>query len=64
MINIMGGKRPVRPRGTQELGLVDSMWDMTVNCWQQDPARRPTIAAVVGFLREWQVVFLFVGSTC
>jgi len=39
---------------------VDSVWGMTVSCWQQDPARRPTMARVVGFLREWLVFSLLV----
>ncbi|KAF9645010.1 kinase-like protein [Thelephora ganbajun] len=50
---IMDGERPARPQGTQELGLVDPVWGMTVNCWQQEPTHRPIMAAVVGFLREW-----------
>jgi len=55
MLKIVAGERPVRPQGTQELGLVDSVWNMMVDCWQQDPARRPTTVAVVWFLREWSV---------
>jgi hypothetical protein len=34
------------------MGLVDSVWAMTVNCWEQNPTQRPTMAAVVRFLRE------------
>ena len=49
---IISGERPVRPQEAQELGLTDSMWDMTVRCWHQDPAQRPTMTEVVGFLRE------------
>lgn len=48
----MDGKRPDRPRETQELGLTDSVWDMTLRCWQQDPASRPTMMEVVGLLRK------------
>ena len=58
ILKITGGERPDRPREAQELGLVDSVWDMTLSCWHQDPARRPTMAGVVGFLREW-LVFSF-----
>ena len=32
---------------------------MTLSCWHQDPAHRPTMAGVVGFLREWLVFSLF-----
>ena len=54
---IIDGKRPARPQGTQELGLTNSVWKMTVHCWGQDPARRPTMREVVRVLREW-LVFL------
>ena len=49
---LMDGERPARPQGVQGLGLTDSMWDMTVRCWDQDPAQRPTMAGVVRFLRK------------
>ena len=52
-LKIMGGERPARPPGAQELGLTDSVWNMTCKCWRQDPARRPTVTEVVGLLREW-----------
>jgi hypothetical protein len=49
---IMGCERPDRP---QEQDLTDSVWDITVWCWQQDPIRRPEMKKVVTILREWQV---------
>jgi len=49
---IMDGKCPVRPQEGQELGLTDSIWDMTNRCWHKDPARRPAMMEVVGLLRE------------
>jgi len=52
----MEGERPVRPWEVQELGLVDSVWGMTLRCWQESPTDRPATAEVVGFLREWSVV--------
>ena len=55
MFSIMEGKRPARPQGGKDLGLTDSVWDMTVHCWQEDPALRPTAEEVVEFLREWSV---------
>jgi len=60
---IMSGERPSRPQGAQELGLVDSVWDMTLRCWQQDPASRPTITEVVGLLRQQSVFSLSVAQT-
>lgn len=59
MFKITSGVRPDRPFEAQELGLADPIWNMTVKCWQQDPARRPTITAVVGLLREWSVISFF-----
>jgi hypothetical protein len=63
MVRIRDGERPVRPLEAREMGLVDSVWAMTVNCWEQNPTQRPTMAAVVRFLREWSVI-LPVDSTC
>ena len=52
----MGGERPMYPDGAQKLGFVEPIWSMTMNCWQHDPGRRPAMATVVGFLREWLVI--------
>ena len=56
---ITDGKQPARPREGQELGLTDSIWDMTVRCWRQDPVQRPMMTEVVGLAREWSVFSLF-----
>ena len=47
---IMACERPDRPR---EQDLTDPVWDMTVQCWQQDPSRRHNMNKVVTTLREW-----------
>ena len=60
---IMDGERPLRPREAQELGLTDSVWDMTLRCWQRDPAHRPAIMEVVGSLRERSVYCLSNGTS-
>jgi len=57
----MGGERPARPQA-QELGLADSLWDMTVHCWHQDPAQRPTMTEVVGLIRELLVASLSIEA--
>jgi len=59
---VMNGKRPARPQETQELGLTDSLWDMTVRCWHQDPAQRPTMTEVVELLRELLVSSLSIEA--
>lgn len=56
MLKIMNGERPIYPSGTEGLGFVAPVWNMTVDCWRDDPVFRPTMAAVVEFLREWSVV--------
>ena len=55
---ILAGKRPARPGKARELGLTDWVWDITVRCWRQDPAQRPTMREVVRLLREWPVFSL------
>jgi len=62
-LKIMSGERPARPQEAQELGLTDSVWDMTLKCWRQDPADRPTVTGVVELLREWSVFSLFMKPT-
>ena len=49
---------PILPEKAQELGLTDSVWAMANRCWDQDPARRPTMMEVVRLLRKWSVSFL------
>ena len=48
---IMDGKHPARPQEAQKLGLTDSVWNMTVCCWLQDPAQRPAMTEVIGLLQ-------------
>jgi len=54
----MGGERPARPQEARERGLTNSVWDVTVRYWYQDPAQRPTMMEVVGIAREWSVFSL------
>ena len=53
---IIDGERPPRPQEAQGLGLTSLVWELTVRCWDQDPARRPTTTEVVRPLREWPVI--------
>ena len=41
-----------RPQVVPKLGLTDSLWDMTVRCWRQDPTQRPKMMEVVELLDE------------
>jgi len=56
---IMDGERPARPEAQE---LTDSMWDMVIQCWDQDPARRPTMTEVIGHLRELLVSSLSIEA--
>ena len=56
---IMDGERPARPEAQE---LTDSMWDMVVQCWDQDPARRPTMTEVIGHLHELLVSSLSIEA--
>ena len=44
---ILDGVRPVRPRNAEDIGLTPELWELLERCWNQDPARRPTIEEVV-----------------
>ena len=58
----MDGERPTRPQEGQELGLTDSMWDITVRCWHKDPTQRPTMTEVIELLRELLVSSLSIEA--
>ena len=60
---IIGGGLPARPQEAQGLGLTDSVWDMTVRCWHQDPIQRPKMTEVVRLMREWPVFSLSMELT-
>jgi len=55
---IINGGRPARPQEAQGLGLTNSVWEMTVRCWHQDPVQRPTMTEVVRLACEWPVSLL------
>jgi len=61
VLKITDGERPTRPREAHELGLTDSVWNMTLRCWGQHPVHRPTVTEVVEFLREWSAFSLSIG---
>ena len=50
-IQIVNGKRPARPQGTEKLGLTAEMWKFIEKCWTANPKRRPTIDEMV---RTWE----------
>eukprot|EP00842_Homolaphlyctis_polyrhiza_P003491 jgi/Hompol1/4142/HPOL_006941-RA len=44
---IRDGERPNRPEGVS-----DTLWDIIVECWHQDPAQRPKFADVVRRIQD------------
>jgi len=43
---VIAGERPSRPAVSPEFGLSDKLWGMMENCWDQQPAKRPTMTDV------------------
>jgi len=63
ILKITNGERPTRPMDAYDLGLTDPVWDMTLRCWAQYPAHRPTVTEAVRILRERSAFFLSIGPT-
>ena len=55
---IINGKHPAYPQGARELGLTNSVWDMMVRCWHNNPGQRPKMTEVIRLAREWPVLSL------
>ncbi|KAL2915698.1 U1 snRNP protein [Polyrhizophydium stewartii] len=51
LAKIKAGERPSRPDGVS-----DALWQIIVDCWQQDPTVRPPFAQVVARLEKLPVV--------
>jgi len=47
-VDVLSGNRPERPTDPK---LTDDLWDLTEQCWDQDPQERPEITEVVLRLR-------------
>ena len=50
IIQVVNGKRPVKPPAAEQLGLTTEMWKFIEKCWSADPSKRPTMDEVV---RTW-----------
>jgi len=49
---IIEGEHPGRPQGEEEVWFTDRLWEMLEQCWSPQPARRPTINAVLESLKQ------------
>lgn len=52
LIRMQNGDRPRRPTNPEVplRGLDDAMWALLQECWQEDPAHRPTIVDILARL--------------
>lgn len=53
IFKIARGQRPEKPHGAESRGLSAEMWEFIQKCWDQDPAKRPDVNAVVGAWRSY-----------
>ena len=51
VFQVLQGKRPRRSSYPKD-SFADVMWELLVDCWAQDPAQRPNMAAVVQRLQN------------
>lgn len=49
----MQGERPDRPEGDNDRAMSDELWNLVELCWGQNPAERPTMAAVIEYMRQF-----------
>ena len=51
MFKVMGGEKPLKPPNALELGIFDKVWNLLEDCWQFQPALRPSIEGVLGHIK-------------
>jgi hypothetical protein len=52
VVNVSGGERPGRPRGTEGKWFTNAIWRILEHCWMPKPEDRPTIEDVLRCLEE------------
>ena len=52
MRKVIEGVHPDRPQGTQGKPFQDGLWAMLERCWERQPSKRPSLAAVLGCLQD------------
>lgn len=59
MIHILDSVRPKKPDFVITRGYIKELWEMTISCWEKDPAKRPTVDYVLGMLssaaEQWEL---------
>jgi len=56
VLRISQGGRPDMPENAEDVGLTRDMWKLLESCWNQSPAKRPTMAEVA---RKWYKLIEF-----
>ena len=50
MRHLLDGARPKKPIFAITRGYTEELWEMTISCWEEDPAKRPMVDYVLGVL--------------
>ena len=50
VVQIVNGRRPVKPPAAEQFGLTAEMWKFIEKCWSANPSERPTMDEVVRML--------------
>ena len=51
-VNVIGGKRPPKPRNAPDIVISDSLWDFVERCWDGKRELRPKVTEVVSQLEK------------
>ena len=51
VIQIVNGRRPIKPPTAEQLGLTTEIWKLIEQCWSANPSERPTMDDVA---RTWE----------
>jgi len=46
VVSVSKGVRPLKPLDGEKLGLEPAVWELTEECWNRDPGKRPDITDV------------------
>lgn len=52
MRKVIEGERPGRPEGSERVRFTDELWEMLELCWSPQPAKRPTLEAILECLEH------------
>ena len=56
-LKIIAGERPKKPNFIISRGYTEELWELTTECWWQDPAKRATVGHLLGVLGNAALVW-------